>query len=197
MKLLRNPIVTGLLVLAAVVMVFYQVVMPQWQRSHPRPSVSVTALAQDLARPPAPKAAPASSPAVHAETPVLPDAGINSNYAQAHFSNWVESPRRDPFYLLGVGTQAKRKAADDAPSPVKQWRLEAIWDQTGSRLAAINQQVYGVGDEVQGYKIVSIEAGEVWFDGPRGNEGLSLDMSRPAVPPASLANQPPAPATTP
>lgn len=195
MKLLRNPIVTGLLVVVAVGVVIYQVVLPQWQRSHPRRAVSVTALAEALAQLPA----PVLPPAIKAETPVLPDAAINSAYAEARFSTWVESPRRDPFYLPDTGRQGKPKAGAEAPSPVAKWKLEAIWNQTGTRLAVINGGVYGVGDELEGYKVLRIEGDEIWLEGPHRKERLGFEMRGPAIlpdPTAGPAKQQLGPAMT-
>jgi hypothetical protein len=66
------------------------------------------------------------------------------------------------------------------PSPIAKWKLNAIWDQTGSRLAVINNAVHQVGDEIAGFKILRIESDEVWFQGPRRKERLGLQNRGPA-----------------
>src|SRR5262249_39762523 len=118
-----------------------------------------------------------------AEDPMLaelePEAPIDRKYAAAHFDSWVESPARDPFLLLGVQVPDLRDTGPDTNSPVRRMKLRGIWDQTGSRLAVIDREVYRQGDEIDGYKIIEIGSDEVWFQGPRNKERLGLEKSAP------------------
>src|SRR5260221_88581 len=100
MKFLRNPIVTGLLVLAALGMVAYQILAPRWEQARarvPHPlAAAVAAVARAVSPPPmaVPKPAPLDNP----DLPELtPEAAIDRKYASAHFESWVESPARRRF----------------------------------------------------------------------------------------------------
>jgi hypothetical protein len=173
MKLLNDPRVVGSLVLVAAIVVAYQTFHPQWRRAPaakgqpPAPAPTIPASVNE----------PASAPAPAAKTDLpVPEAGIDHNYAEARIGEWIASPRRDPF-LLAVDLPARRVA--DSPSPVAQWKLKAIWRQTGHHLAAINQGIYGEGDVIQGYKIVRIEDDQVWFQGPTFPERLCFPLPKP------------------
>jgi hypothetical protein len=181
MNLLRNPMVTGVLVVAALCVVAYRFLPSGWWQSH-RLATSLITPAAPPAGAPAPARAPAPAAAVTAakgtNRAVRPDAPIDRDYVQAHFAHWVEAPARDPFQLL---VQAQTKPSDvETNSPVTHWKLKGIWDQTGSRLAIINRDVYALGDEIQGYKLIEIGTDEVWFQGPRRKERLGLDNQPPA-----------------
>src|SRR6266446_7075025 len=153
MKILQNPWIVGVLAVAAVAVVYYQISQPR-SRSRGAAEPAPTA--------PTPGAAPA--PNAQRSTPnqpkagPQPEAGIDRNYLQTHLPNWVDSPTRDPFQVI-----TPQEAA--AASPVQQWKLKAIWRQAEKSLAAINKGVYGEGDMIEGYKIVAIEDGQVWFQG--------------------------------
>ena len=182
MKFLRNPIVTGLLVLAAVGTIAYQILAPRWERARasvPQPlAAAVAAVARAVS--PSPVAAPTPPPADNAAlAEIEPDAPIDRRYAAAHFDAWVESPARDPFLLLGAQSLQIKDTGPDTNSPIRKMKLRGIWDQTGSRLAVIDREVYQEGDEIQGYKIIEIGGDEVWFQGPRNNERLGLERSAP------------------
>jgi hypothetical protein len=166
MKLLRNPVVVGILALAAVVMVLYQVFGDKVFRvrrlftSKPATATTASALA------------------------VL---------VEQRFKSWVSAPLRDPFLLLVPGVREPSLLNEETNSPVPTWKLKAIWNQTGSRLAVINRGVYREGDEIQGYRILKIEGDEVWFQGPTRRERLGFDRrsSKAAPPPRPAAPQPP------
>ena len=106
---------------------------------------------------------------------------IDREYVEARFAKWVVSPGRDPFLLLGAEPKEKELMEMFEPSPIAKWKLNAIWDQTGSRLAVINSAVHQVGDEIAGFKIIRIESEEVWFQGPHRKERLGLLNRGPAV----------------
>lgn len=182
MKFLRNPIVTGLLVLAALGMMVYQIYAPRWERARarvPQPiAAAVAAVVRAVAPPPVatPTPAPAENPAL---AELEPEAAIDRKYAAAHFDAWVESPARDPFLLLGAQLPEMKDPGADTNSPIRRMKLRGIWDQTGSRLAVIDRDVYSQGDEIDGYKIIEIGSDEVWFEGPRSKERLGLEKSLP------------------
>ena len=178
MKLLRNPVVTGLLVLAAVGMVFYQIYAPRWgERSRaalPQPvAAAVAAVAHALAPAPAiPIPRPVQNPAL---AELVPDANIDRDLVKAHFDAWVESPARDPFLLLGVQPVDPTELGPDTNSPIRKLKYHGMLDQTGGRVAVIDHDVYQRGDEIQGYRIIEIGSDEIWFQGPRAKERLGID----------------------
>jgi hypothetical protein len=181
LKLLRNPIVTALLVLAAVGMVVYQIYAPRWERSRgavPQPvAAAVAAVAHVLA--PAPTLAiphPTENPAL---AELVPDAGIDREFARTHFDSWVESPARDPFLLLGVQPIDPKEIGPDTNSPIRKLKYRGMLDQTGGRVAVIDRDVYQRGDEIQGYKIIEIGSDEVWFQGPKTKERLGIEKAPP------------------
>jgi hypothetical protein len=168
--------------------------------------------------PPVPAIAPAvpqknasSSPeAIQPRANEIVGTAIDRRYAQAHLSEWIDTPRRDPFLLEGP---ASDNTGSQSPSPVALMQLKAIWRQTGGRVAAINNQVYQEGDairdirdaqgkKIEGYKIDKIEGDQVWVDGPRGPERLGFAKPKTShAPPAGPnpvnppANPPTAPAS--
>src|SRR5437899_717579 len=163
MKFLRNPIVTGLLVLAALGMIAYQILAPRWERARssvPQPlAAAVAAVAHAVAPPPVatPTPAPREDPLL---AEIEPEAPIDRKYAASHFNAWVESPARDPFLLLGASLPEIKDTGPDTNSPARRMKLRGIWDQTGSRLAAIDAEGYRQGDELDGNKISAIASDE-------------------------------------
>jgi hypothetical protein len=184
MRFFRNPIVTGVLTLIAVAMVFYRFVMPYLTSgSSVPPGMAGTA----------PPANPAHARAVAAATALresMTEAAngwqgpsIDRDFVEGRFAKWVATPKRDPFLLMGVDPKDKEMQDLLEPSPIAKWKLNAIWDQTGSRLAVINNAVHQVGDEIAGFKILRIESDEVWFQGPKRKERLGLQNRGPAFMP--------------
>ena len=191
MKVLGNPWIVGGLCLFAVGLVAYQALAP---RTPGRTATVPTARAL------VPAASPAGptlgAPAQRASDPgratarttpdtnaTLPATLINQGYVQSHLTQWVESPSRDPFQFSPPGKPKPAAAAAAPISPVSHWKLKAIWRQTGSRLAAVNQGVYAEGEQIEGYRIERIESDRVWFRGPPGRE--SLGFTKPQPPPAA------------
>jgi hypothetical protein len=188
MKLLRNPIVTGILALLAVGVVFVQFGGMKLFRSGTTAPMRAT-----LETPPAPaNQLPAPSRVVQEQpaSKAIQDGltstgslarGMDHEFAAAHFNTWVTEGRmRDPFLLIQPAMEDS-SSGTDTNSPVASWKLKAIWNQTGSRLAVINDGVYRVGDEIQGYKILRIENDEVWFQGPGRRERLGFEAT-PKIP---------------
>jgi hypothetical protein len=194
MKLLRNPIVTGMLAVVALLVVGYQLFGAKLFRSRPAAPKSSVAAATPAARP-APQRAPATtapkpkSPAqpsatqTNPESALLPGQEVDEAAAERGFKTWVAAPLRDPFLLFQVAAKSPGLFGADTNSPVPSWTLNAIWNQTDSRLAVIEDRVYRVGDVIEGYKLIRIEKDEVWFEGPNQNERLGFADPAKAKPP--------------
>ncbi len=184
MKLLRNPLFTTGLVIVAIAVVFYQLIAPRLRLGRvfnpPNAPPAPLSLASAAAATPAPARVSARKSASGA----LALAPIDREYAELHFDGWVEWPQRDPFLLL-TPEPDETPAVTETNSPVPTWKLRALWAQTGSRLAVINRGTYREGDEIEGYRIDTIDTGGVWFIGPRERERLGFD-TRPR-PPATNA----------
>jgi hypothetical protein len=182
MRFLRNPIVTGILTLVAIAFVFYQFVWPYLSANY-----RVQPGTNAAAPPPTPSGARAVAAATTLREQLSEAAApwqgpvIDRDYLQARFAKWVATPKRDPFLLLGVDPKDKSMEELLEPSPIAKWKLNAIWDQTGSRLAVINNAVHQLGDEIAGFKIIRIEPEEVWFQGPHRKERLGRATHGPAV----------------
>jgi hypothetical protein len=189
MRLFRNPIVTGILTLLAAALVFYRLVLP-----YLGPGIAAPFAAQapvpDASRSRAVAAASALRDQLSEAAAPVQGPTIDRDYLEARFAKWVASPKRDPFLVLGVDPKDKEMQDLLEPSPVAKWKLNAIWDQTGSRLAVINNAVHQVGDEISGFKIIRIEANEVWFQGPKRKERLGLLQHGPVVLPNPVFRQP-------
>ena len=172
MSPLRNPWVSGTLVVAALGFVAYQVIQPQWQRLTAKDTANpAPAIAQPervAPRVSAPGQTASSDPAN-----ALPPA-VEQNVVEARLHAWLESPARDPFFLASVKSP---EAAHQYLSPVRNWQLKAVWRQTGGRIAAINKSIYAEGDEVEGYRVRRIENDGVWLEGPVGLEHLDFPKS--------------------
>jgi hypothetical protein len=168
MKLLRNPIVTIGLVAVALGILGYRVWQSRWASG-----VSVNA----KIAPPAISSFASSQTAPllssHAEEPTaLPK--VQVDFFKTHMGEWLDAPPRDPFLLIG---QPRVEHAGPTESPVKKWKLQAIWRQTGGRVAAINKGVYKEGDFIEGYKIEKIENDRVWLLGNGQRETLGFESS--------------------
>ena len=178
MKLLRNPIVVGLLAVVALLLVVksFWPMFSRGSRRAPAPTVAAKPpAAESPAKPAAPKAAATDTKNRAAEkTPALPSATAASEVdwarVQTNALHWVDAPRRDPFQVRdwpGHLTGTNRPASDFLT-------LNGIWRQTGAALAVINSTVVGEGDIVLEFKIQSIEPDRVWVYGPAGVELLSF-----------------------
>jgi hypothetical protein len=182
MRFLRNPIVSGILAVVAVLVLAYQFTGGAMARY--RPAGITKRLVSELvsATAPAPIPTPPPAPVTQLEeAPVSPaDPIIDRSYLEGRFAKWVASPLRDPFLLFSADPKDK-KDDEEFQSPISKWHLNGIWDQTGGKLAVINKRVHRVGDEIEGYKIVKIEGEEVWFQGPKRKERLALEKRGPSI----------------
>jgi hypothetical protein len=186
MKLLRNPIVTGILAIVALVVVYVQVIAPHIRFKSPV-AAPRPAAALPLPTPVRPSMPAASSPVstrqtVKTKADPAPGPDIDRSYVELHFSGWANWPRRDPFFLIMPDLPQTATKEAEVSSPVGTWKLRAIWEQAGSRVAVINSGSYREGDVLQGYKIIKIEGDEVWFQGPRRKERLGFDRVLPPHP---------------
>jgi hypothetical protein len=184
-KFLRSPAVTGALVLIALAAVIYQF-LPGSRGRGSRSGAGTPVAAAAATRPLAAAVAAPASTRSSAKRP----GGIDRNYVGMHFHGWVAGAARDPF-LLNKSPSSK-KIAIKAPPVLAKWKLKAILLQTGSRMAAINNQIYREGDMIEGYKIVSIDEDTVWFQTPDSREHLGFQRraaTRQVLP--SMTNAPP------
>jgi hypothetical protein len=122
--------------------------------------------------------AAASKPAdTNADWPV---AAIDFGAVKQGLARWTEAPGRDPFQ---VAVPSVIEVAPATPSPVSQFKLRAIWQQTGGRAAVINDRVLLEGDILAGCKLERIETDRVWFQGPEKRESLIFGQVTPPPPP--------------
>ena len=183
MKFLRSPIVSGILAVAAVLVIAYQFTGGAMARFKPAGITQrvIKELVSATARPPTPAPAPVEATAP-TDTAAAPETTADRAYLEARFAKWVAAPLRDPFLLFGDAKE-KAKEEEEFASPIAKWKLNGIWDQTGGKLAVINKRVHRIGDEIEGYKIIRIEGDEVWFQGPKRKERLAMERRGPAVVP--------------
>src|ERR1051326_150556 len=107
MKLLRNPIVTGILAIVAVVVVYLQVAPHSLRlglsssRSPGLPMVSPPPPQPAPAAPaPAPAAAAPQASRISAEANIDPPRPVDREFVELHFDGWVNWPQRDPFLVI-------------------------------------------------------------------------------------------------
>jgi len=165
-KVLRNPKVTVGLTLVAIGVLYLQF----FQRKSLRVSANAEAPATRLAPAPPQRNPLPGAQTVQSKRDEIVGTAIDRRYVQAHLSEWIDSPRRDPF----LHEASYGDAFGGENSPVRSWKLKAIWRQTGGRVATINERVYQEGDVIQNYKIERIEGDQVLFDGPHGKERLGF-----------------------
>lgn len=173
MKALSKPWVSGGLAVLAVAFLVYQIVSGMHRVSRP---------SSRAAQAPPPRltlATRPSAPAPSAESakaaPPRSD-GIDRSYVALHFTNWAASARRDPFLLHPSAQQS----GTNAPSQLANLKLKAIWHQTGSRVAVLNDKLYEEGDSIEGYKIIRIEDEVVWLQ--NANSLGHLEFRKPEMP---------------
>jgi hypothetical protein len=117
----------------------------------------------------------------------LPLVPIDRRYVQERWKMWLADATRDPFQIYLPAETGR----DGEVSPARHLKLSATWLQTGSRLAVIDKRIYGVGEEVGAFKILRIEPGEVYLQGPEKTEAINFTSYVPPPPPGqrrSLTN---------
>ncbi|MBT5926183.1 MAG: hypothetical protein HOH33_06160 [Verrucomicrobia bacterium] len=94
---------------------------------------------------------------------------MDASTIKMRLSQWVQSPLRDPFQHFSKQPDYAGVAAF--------LKLSAVWRQTRTRLAVINQKVLEEGDIIEDYRIDRIEGERVWMHGPIGLEPLELELA--------------------
>ena len=105
---------------------------------------------------------------------------IERDYVQRRWKDWLTGATRDPFQVRLPREQAR---TEEEMSSARHLKLSATWLQTGSRLAVIDQRIYGIGDQVNGFQILRIEPGEVHLLGPESTEVINFTSYVPPPPP--------------
>ena len=180
MKFLGNPWLTGTLVMVAVGLVIYQV-LGTTGRGH-----------ASVAAEPVAYAAPPAVPAPALAVPAAPEPALvlDRKFVELHLSDWLTKSQRDVFTAPVV-----KHFVPSTNGMASRWHLKAIWAQTGSRVAAINNSVYSEGDHIEELTVERIEDTQVWLKGPEGRELVEFESSRTNAPgknksaPPSLANR--------
>jgi hypothetical protein len=179
MNPLRNKFVVvalGVVALAMLVNSF----RPMWQRRRP-PARTTSAPAQPRAAAPASAQTASNAPAQsatqqQAET-ALPAPGIELSRVGWNFNG---APRHDPFQIIGP---APTNWARLYPSATELLTLRAVWWQSGTILADINNRVVREGATIKAskgalsadFKILNIGAERIWVEGPNGEEQVRFD----------------------
>jgi type II secretory pathway component PulC len=176
MKLARHPLVIVLLALVVIAIVAGVVLGPRWKRARAGRGVAVTNAVVAVTKTTgtnvfAPKTT-GTNVLAQAKAKVVPDREIDRQQAQSRLKSWVEAPVRDPFQVHEVVRETK--PTDLAQPTVQSLTLNGIWRQSDSVLVVINRHIYGLGDELQGFKIERIEADRVLIQGPERKEVLQF-----------------------
>ncbi|MFM2082941.1 MAG: hypothetical protein RL380_1632 [Verrucomicrobiota bacterium] len=158
MKLLRNPLVVGVLAITAVILVCYQLFAPHRQFVA-APTDAPLALPPDAS---AANAAPDADP--------LTTNRMDRDFLQTHVANWLEALPRDPFReTAAASTSVENNFA------LAQMKLQAIWRQSdGAAMAIISKTIYREGDTIGSYKIEKIDDRQVWLQGRERRERLGF-----------------------
>jgi len=178
MKLLRHPVVVMLLAVLALALVLKNFVWPfmgRAPRSPLQPSAATTpASAQS-------KAAPEEQPLLESRAQPRParTTDVDLVLLQANSGRWAESPRHDPFQIRR--SPALSSTTQIGPPAMELLKLSAVWRQTGSTLAVINDHVVSIGDAILQFRIQTIEADRVWVEGPNGREQVAFKFGSPAL----------------
>src|SRR5204863_779461 len=152
MKALRSPWVSGGLAALALAFVGYQVL--GGLRGHSSTSSGEqpvpVAVSAPVAWAPVSQGSGGLQPSPSKAPQASSDNGMDRPFIGLHFTNCTEGGKRDPLLLHAA---VQQDAATNAPSQQAKWKLKAIWNQTGSRVAVLNNTLYQEGDTIEGYKI--------------------------------------------
>jgi hypothetical protein len=191
MKLLRNPVVVGILAVLAVALLFVNVVLPLIKKparakSRPVPVKQSEPPSKLLVK--AGKQATASVRKLVLEESEAGDLtweSINMPAVWAQSARWTEAPKRDPFH---------NRAMQHGKSAQELLTLKAIWRQTESTLAVLNNQVVSEGEMILGFRVEKIDSDRVWLEGGNGREALRFKAAFASPPqkadPAALPETP-------
>ena len=161
---LNNPWFVGCLCLAALGLVFNNLVSP----------MSTDSVSSDITSVPEPSDVVTTSPPVQRASPELETGNVD----------WVNNPLRDPFRLqTSYRPKPVRKRPPElleqfsTPSPLP-FTLKAVAVEDQRRIAVINRTVVAEGEKINGYRVVSIQHNGVWLHGPRGRERLEFSETK-------------------
>jgi hypothetical protein len=99
---------------------------------------------------------------------------MNIQEAAANAPRWSQSPKRDPFKMMG--------ARSDGKSARDLLTLGGVLRQSDSTLAVLNNRVLAAGDTILGFRLESVEDQCVWVSGPNGREQVEFKYSVPPPP---------------
>jgi hypothetical protein len=211
MNFLRNPIMVSVIAALAAALLVQRVVWPLVQRAGwlrhaptapvasaaaPSPTTSVSAVIAERK-----KAAAESGAAAKTNGRRMELAAV-----QGRADRWKEALRRDPFKVMaptgesaGSATNGGAKQTNAYPPAAQLLHLKAVWRQSGSTLAVLNDQVIEEGEDILRFTVQAIEDNRVWVTGPNGRESVNFSMlpPTPAEPEKSEGTQPAAPAESP
>lgn len=182
MKILRNPIAVAVLAVVALAYTAWTLFGARGFRSSSSSAATTTAAGPAVPVPPSPLPSPSLSPTPGPSSlpASLPLTRLDLATIIAQAQRWIESPRRDPFR---VDRPAQERPQGPPASDLLV--LSAVWRQTGSQLAIINQQILREGEKLQGYAIETIEADSVWVRGTNGRERITFLVPNLAPTPRS------------
>ena len=167
---LNNPWIVGCLCLAALGLVLNNLVEP----------LSTGSVSSDIISEPEPsEAVTNSSPLTGASPGPEPQAE-----PEAEKVAWVNNPLRDPFRLQTSyrPTPVRKKPPElleqfSTPAPLP-FILKAVAVEDQRRIAVINRTVVAEGENIKGYRVVSIQENGVWLQGPGGRERLDFNETK-------------------
>ena len=139
MKIFQSRWLVGLLGVAALALVFRNVVWPLVHGPAPRkPPKNISAAGAQ------PAAAPANKPSAIQATPPQTPKAKESDLAAArtNLQPWTGTPQCDPFLMRSEGT----RQSVTFPSAMEVLTLNAILRQSGSTLAVIDNRVLSEGE---------------------------------------------------
>ncbi|MBF0170460.1 MAG: hypothetical protein HQK87_05135 [Nitrospinae bacterium] len=160
-KFFNSPLFVGLMAMAAVGVVYINVILPL---------IGDTRLPRSVREPLA-----ALTGAVAESSPTL--AALNPFDRSA--AGWVETPGRDPFlpHPVPEGPTGPDGETEALPRAADLFTLAGTMIDPGARLASVNGRMVREGDQLHEYRIDRIEPGLVWLTGPRGAESISVAAS--------------------
>jgi hypothetical protein len=89
---------------------------------------------------------------------------------------WVDEPQRDPFRPYAPRETLGEE--ERIPFAAEVLAVAATLVEPGYKAASINGVTVAVGDRVMNYKVVAIEPGTVWVEGPRGKESINVGAGK-------------------
>jgi hypothetical protein len=166
MKILKNPIFVGVLVVVALVIMFRNFNIASLFRKPPSSKTNTAAAAAEE------------------EQAADENAGLTAGVDPERVGWGSEQPRRNPFRSTPDAAEA------EAENPEQTLVLAATWLQDTGRLAIINGGIVAEGETVDGMRIESIFEDRVIVSGPRGPAAIGFRAS--SIPRSVSVNAEPA-----